>query len=147
MHVSVRESSTDLSVLVQLIVCQLDLLKGDDLLPQLLASVGCVGMGVEPVRRGGVSLASHQPGRPVVGVAVALVVAGHDVQEHPVLSVWPQILKAASDSGKHPPVERKCSNSFQDRANSFPELRWVRGFKARPSHVITFAAPTDRPVS
>ena len=94
---------TDLAVLVQLVVGQLDLLEGDDLLPQLLPRVGRVGVLVEPVGRGRVGLARHQPGGPVVGVAVPLVVAGHNVEEDPVLSVGPEVLKAASDSGEHPP--------------------------------------------
>ena len=94
---------TDLAVLVQLVVGQLDLLEGDDLLPQLFSCVWRVRVIVEPMGRGRVSLARHQPRGPVVGVAVPLVVAWHNVEEDPVLSVRPQVLKAASDSGKHPP--------------------------------------------
>ena len=96
-------SLSHLSSLVHFVVRQLDFLKGDDLLPQLLARVGGVGVRVEPVGWGRVSLARHQPRGPVVGVAVPLVVARHNVEEDPVLSVGPQVLKAASDSGKHPP--------------------------------------------
>ena len=94
---------TDLAVLVQLVVGQLDLLKGDNLLPQLLPRVGRVGVVVEPVGRGRVGLARHQPRGPVVSIAVPLVVAGHNVEEDPVLPVGPEVLKAASDSGEHPP--------------------------------------------
>ena len=96
-------SLSHLSGLVHFVVRQLDFLKGDDLLPQLLARVGGVGVRVEPVGRGRIGLARHQPRGPVVGVAVPLVVAGHDVEEDPVLSVGPEVLKAASDSGEHPP--------------------------------------------
>ena len=96
-------SLSHLSSLVHFVVRQLDFLKGDNLLPQLLARVGGVGVRVEPVGRGRVGLACHQPRGPVVGIAVPLVVARHDVKEDPVLSVGPQVLKAASDSGKHPP--------------------------------------------
>jgi len=39
----------------------------------------------------------------MVGVAVPLVVAGHDVQEDPVLHVRPQVGEAASDGGEHSP--------------------------------------------
>ena len=102
---------TDLAVLVQLVVGQLDLLKGDDLLPQLLACVRRVRVVVEPVGRGWVGLARHQPRGPVVGIAVPLVVAGHNVEEDPVLSVRPQIGKAASDSGKHPPG-KGCTETY-----------------------------------
>ena len=100
-------SLSHLSGLVHFVVRQLDFLKGDDLLPQLLARVGSVRVRVESVRRGWVGLARHQPRGSVVGIAVPLVVAGHDVEEDPVLSVRPQIGKAASDSGKHPP-EKEC---------------------------------------
>ena len=97
-----------LSGLVHFVVRQLDFLERDDLLPQLLARVWRVRVRVEPVGRGWVSFAGDEPRRPVVGVAVSLVVAWHDVEKDPVFSVRSQIGKAASDSGKHPPekVER-----------------------------------------
>ena len=54
-------SLSHLSSLVHFVVRQLDFLEGDDLLPQLLASVGGVGVGVEPVGRRRVCLARHRP--------------------------------------------------------------------------------------
>jgi hypothetical protein len=61
---------------------------------------------VEPVRWRRVGLACHKPRGPVVGVAVPLVVAGNNIKQDPVLPVRPQVLKAASYSGKHPPERR-----------------------------------------
>ncbi len=96
-----------LSILVQLVVGQLDLLEGHDLLPQLLPGVGTVRMWIQPPRRGRVGLAGHQPRGAVVGVAVALVVAGNNVQHDVVLAVRPEIREAASDSRKHPPAKNE----------------------------------------
>ena len=95
---------TYLSSLVHLVVGELDLLKGDDLLPQLLPSKRGVGVGIETVRRGRISLAGNEPGGSVVGVAVALVVAGDNVEEDPVLHVGVQVLEAAPDRGEHAAV-------------------------------------------
>lgn len=61
---------TYVAVLVHLVVGELHFLEGDDLLLELVAGVGRVGVGVEAVGRRRVSLASHQPGRPVIGVPV-----------------------------------------------------------------------------
>ena len=54
--------------LVHLVVGELDLLEADDLLGELVPGEGGVRVGVVPVRRGRVSLASHQPAGAVIGV-------------------------------------------------------------------------------
>ena len=54
--------------LVHLVVGELDLLEADDLLGELVPGEGGVGVGVEPVRRGRVRLARHQPAGAVIGV-------------------------------------------------------------------------------
>ena len=54
--------------LVHLIVGELDLLEADDLLGELVPGEGGVRVGVEAVRRGRVTLASHQPTGAVIGV-------------------------------------------------------------------------------
>ena len=95
---------TYLSSLVHLVVGELDLLKGDDLLAELVTSIWSVWVDIEPVRRRWVSLAGNEPGGSVVGVAVALVVAGDNVEEDPVLHVGVQVLEAAPDRGEHTAV-------------------------------------------
>ena len=54
--------------LVHFIVGELDLLEADDLLGELVPGEGGVRVGVKPVRRGRVTLASHQPAGAVIGV-------------------------------------------------------------------------------
>ena len=58
----------DIIHLVHLVVGELDLLEADDLLGELVPGEGGVGVGVEPVRRGRVRLACHQPAGAVIGV-------------------------------------------------------------------------------
>ena len=95
----------DLPALVQLVIRQLDLLEGDDLPPsELLPGVRAVRMRVEPVRRGRVGLAGHQPRGPMVGVAIPLIVAGHDVQHDGVMRRRIHAGEAASHRREHPPV-------------------------------------------
>ncbi|MPC26408.1 hypothetical protein E2C01_019546 [Portunus trituberculatus] len=55
---------------VHLVVGKLEFLEGDNLLLKLVPGVGRVGVGVEAVRRRRVSLARHQPRRPVIRVPV-----------------------------------------------------------------------------
>lgn len=50
-----------------------------------------------------VRLASHQPGGPVVGVAVSLVVHGDDVHQDYVLGLRIHARKRHPDGRKHPP--------------------------------------------
>lgn len=50
-----------------------------------------------------VRLASHQPGGPVVGVAVPLVVHGDDVHQDYVLGLRIHARKRHPDGRKHPP--------------------------------------------
>ena len=102
--------NTDLSVLIHLIVGELDFLEGDDLLAKLLSCVRSIRVRIEPVGWRRVSLSGNQPRGPMVGIAVPLVVAGHDVQEDPVLHVRPQVGEAASDGGKHSSEKMKCKN-------------------------------------
>ena len=57
-----------LPILVQLVVGELDLLEGHNLLGELVSSEGTVGVTVEAVRWRRVALASNQPAGPVVGI-------------------------------------------------------------------------------
>ncbi len=52
---------TYLAVLVHLVVGELDLLEGDDLLPKLIARVRRIGVDVESMGRGRIRLPGHQP--------------------------------------------------------------------------------------
>ena len=53
--------NSHLPILVELIVGELDLLEGDDLLPQLLSSVRGVRMNIKPMRRWRICLPCYQP--------------------------------------------------------------------------------------
>ena len=70
-----------LALFVHLVVGQFDLFKGDDLLAELVGAERRVRVGVEAGGSRGIRLAGHQPRGPVVGVAVALPVHGHHVQQ------------------------------------------------------------------
>ena len=107
MYIKILLFETYLTRSVRLVVGELDLLKGHDLFPQLFAGERRVGMGVEAVGRRGIGFAGDQPRRAVVSVAVAFVVARHDVQEDPVLLVGVQVVKAAPDCRKHTPAWKK----------------------------------------
>ena len=58
----------NLPVLVELVVGQLHLLKGNNLLGKLVRAEGAVRMAVQAVGRRRVTLASNQPAGPVVGI-------------------------------------------------------------------------------
>jgi hypothetical protein len=81
----------NLSILVHFVVGEFDLLEGDDLLPELVAGEGRVGVHVEPGGRRRVCFARHQPRGAVVGVAVTLVVHRNYVQQHRIARVRPQV--------------------------------------------------------
>ena len=54
--------------LVHLVIGELNLLEADNLLGELVPREGGVRVGVEPVRRGRVTLARHQPAGAGIGV-------------------------------------------------------------------------------
>ena len=58
---SAIDSFSYLAIFVHLIVGELDLLEGDDLLPELIPGVGSVGVDVEAVGWGRICLPSYQP--------------------------------------------------------------------------------------
>ena len=60
--------------LVHLVIGELDLLEADNLLGELVPREGGVRVGVEPVRRGRVTLARHQPAGAVIGVPETRVI-------------------------------------------------------------------------
>jgi len=74
-----------LAGVVRLVVCDLDFFKTDDLFLELLSGVGSVWVTVEAVGGSRVSLASHQPGRAVVGIPIPLIITRHYVQKDEVL--------------------------------------------------------------
>jgi len=96
-------------MLVHLVIGELDLLEGHDLLAQLIARERRVGVRVQPVWGRRVSLTGHQPRRPVVRVTVPLVVHRYDVHEHRVPLVCPQPRERHPDGREHPPVRQNVS--------------------------------------
>lgn len=96
-----------MSVLVHLVVGELDLLEGHDLFAQLVTGERRVGVRVQPVRSGRIRLARDQPRRPVVRVTVTLVVHGHDVHQHRVPLVGSEPRERHPNRREHSPV--KCA--------------------------------------
>jgi len=103
---------TNVSALVDVVVGQLEFLEGQRLRgEQLAAGQRRVGVPVElssgGVRR--VRLAGDHPRRPVVGVAVALGVDRHHVQQHQVLGVDVDAgaAEAHPQCREHPPASRR----------------------------------------
>ena len=94
-------------VFIEHIVGELDFFKGDCLFGELFPGEGRVRVKVEPCRQRWVSLPGHQPRRPVVGVAVALVVHRHDVHQHGVLGVGVHAAEAHSYRGEHTSAKKK----------------------------------------
>jgi len=91
------------SGLIEHVVGEFDLLERDGLLEQLVAAERRVGVRVDACRQRRVGLAGDEPRRPVVGVAVALVVDRHDVHQHRVARVSLQTGEAHAQRRKHPP--------------------------------------------
>ena len=92
-----------LSSSVQLIVGELDFLKGHNLpLRQLFPRERPVRVRVEPVGRWRICLAGHKPGRSVVGVTVALGITRDNVQDNSVVCVGMNAREAAPHCGEHP---------------------------------------------
>nr|CAD7571589.1 unnamed protein product [Timema californicum] len=90
--------------IIHLVVGELDLLEGDDLLPQLFPCEGGVRVHVEARRGRGVGLACHQPRRPVVRVPVPLVVHRDNVHKHRVPLLRPHSRERYSACWEHPPA-------------------------------------------
>lgn len=93
-----------LSVFVHFVVGEFDLLEGDDLLAELVAGEGRVGMRVEPRGRWRVRLAGDEPRGAVVRVPVALAVHRHHVQQHAVPRLRPAAGERHAHRRKHSPL-------------------------------------------
>jgi len=116
-----------MSMLVQLVVGELELLERHHLLGQVVAAERRVGMGAEAVGHGRVGLAGHQPRRAVVGVAVALAVHRHHVHQHVVLGVRLAAAELGADGGEHAPtVDMQISVSIRDKLGV---LKAIHSFK------------------
>ena len=89
-----------MSVLVQIVVGQFELVEGDHLFHPDGAGGRRVRVDVEPTGHVGLGLARHHPLRVVV--LVAGVVHGHDVHQQDVLGVLLQARDAAAERRKHP---------------------------------------------
>ena len=95
---------TYVAVVVQLVVGQLELVKGDDLFGPLGAFGRRVRMNVDPRRRVGVRFARHHPAGAVEGVSVPLVVHGHEIHHEHVVGIGVQAKEAHLESWEHPPA-------------------------------------------
>jgi len=71
--------SSYLTVLIHVVICQLDFLERDDLFPQLLTGEGWVGMNVKSHGRRRIRFTSLEPTTSMIGVSIPLVVDRHDV--------------------------------------------------------------------
>jgi len=94
------------STLVQHVIGQLDLLKRHGLLGQLVGSERWVRMDVEACRQRRVGFAGNEPRRPVIGVAIPLVVDRNYIHEDRVTSVTLQTRETDAQRREHPPAAR-----------------------------------------
>lgn len=79
---------THLSTFVHLIVGQLHLLKGYDLLAQCLRTDGTIGMRIDACRGRGICLARHQPRTAMICIAIATRVQWNYVQKYSIAIRW-----------------------------------------------------------
>ena len=96
-----------MSVLVEVVVGQLQLVEEDGLFHPVSTGGRGVGVDVEPPRHVGLSLARHHPLRVVV--LVATVVERYYVHEEDVLGVWVEPFESDLECGEHPPVKNKMA--------------------------------------
>ena len=90
-------------MLVDRVIGEFDFLEGDGLLGELVSRQRRVGVHTKAGGERRVSLARHQPRRPVVGVAVALRVHRHDVHQDGVTRVDRQPRETHSYRREHTP--------------------------------------------
>lgn len=105
---------------VHVVVGEFDLLEGDNLLAQLLASKRRVRVDVEPGGSRGIGLARHEPAAPVIGVAITFLVHGDDVHQHRITALRPKAIERYPARRKHPPVIR-------EKPTVFFSLSWIAG--------------------
>ena len=96
-----------MSVVVQEVVGELELVEADDLLHPLSAFSWGIRVDVDPTRHVGVRLARHHPGGRVEGVAVALVVHRHEVHHDHVVRQGVQPEQAYLERGEHATAHRQ----------------------------------------
>lgn len=83
-----------MSIVVQLIIGELELVEGDRLFHPVRSAGGAIGVHVYPWRRDRVGSACHNPGAAVESVPVPFVIAGYKVHHQEVLCVWLQTEQA-----------------------------------------------------
>ena len=98
------DTLTYMAILIQLIVGELQLVKGDDLLHPLSTLGRGVRVDMDPWRTVGVCLARHHPAARVEGVPVALVIHGHKVHDQHVVLHGVQAKESHLEGGEHPPA-------------------------------------------
>jgi len=108
--------SSYLAMFVHVVVRQLDLLERDDLLPQLFAGKGRVGVHVKSRGCRRIRFASLQPAAAMIGVSIPLIVDRHDVHQHGVTTVGLEPAKGHSARREHPPVKRHACETRRNAA-------------------------------
>ena len=93
-----------MALLVQLVIGQLELVEVDDGVHPVCASIGGVGMDVEP-GGGALLLKAPHPGR--VLVLVAVLVHRRHVHQQDVGGVWVQIVQLHFQWWEHPPIKKQ----------------------------------------
>lgn len=78
-------SDTYVSVVVELIVRQLELVEGDGLLHPVRPTRRTIRVHVDPGRRHGIGATRHDPGAAVKRVSIPLIVARDEVHHHQIL--------------------------------------------------------------
>ena len=119
-----------MAILVQRIVGQFDLFERYSLFGQLVTRERRVWMDVDLARQWRVRLASHQPGRSVVGVPIPLVVNWNRVHGDYVLSLGVESGRnSLSRSGTYAWNINNGSYSIQEGIlyQSCPRVGWTRG--------------------
>ena len=96
-----------MSVLVEVVIGQLELVEEDGLFHPVGSRGWRVGMDVESTRHVGLCLARHHPLRVVV--LVTTVVQRYYVHEEDVLGVWVEPFQCDLERGEHPPVKNKMA--------------------------------------
>jgi len=91
---------------VHVVVRQLHLLERDNLLPQLFAGKGRVGVHVKSRGCRRIRFASLQPATAMIGVSIPLIVDRHDVHQHGVTTLGLEPAKGHSARREHPPAKR-----------------------------------------
>ncbi len=102
---------THMCVFVQHVVGEFKFFKGNCLLGELFPRERRVRVDVQSGGEWGIRLSCDEPRGPVVGVAVALVIHGHDVHENSVAGVGVETVETDPDGREHSSTKGKKRGS------------------------------------